>query len=269
MSGDTSFMLSDLLPHVCAILALLLLWQYHQIQVLTGRIQATDIFDRSGIRMYLFAVPDDDLICPSCRDALGLVCLPSKVAEDDFTPLKTPCIASAKCMIVMVGLYGGWLEARRVVEKVRAAKKEGSIQLTPTEFAGLLKGNWEGSLSAATDRLAVIMVKALTSEKTNPAAASTGYVQVIQEAQEVHDLPLVVPAYLRLTDVLTRQGHPEEAMQVIQEFENRYPRSKKGPYFPHETQRGLMAIKKNRLRTGASGTKPQATPPLSDTAQAV
>ena len=45
----------DFLSHLVGILLLLLVWQYHQMQVLAGRIQAFDIFDRSGIRMFVFA----------------------------------------------------------------------------------------------------------------------------------------------------------------------------------------------------------------------
>ena len=254
--------MADLWPYICAILALLLIWQYHQNQVLTGRIQAVDIFDRWGIRMYVFATPDDEEICESCREVNGMVYLPSRVAKRDFTPLKTPCTNKGRCLVLMIGLYGAWQEARQVVQKLRSgAKKEGMLQLTVEELIGMTKGGWEGSVSAATDRLSVVMLGALNAEGTDPYASVFAYQQIIQEAQEVRDLPLIVPAYLRLTGLLDRQGRTQEALEVIEDFEKRYPPSKTGPYFPKGMQRGLMTIKKSRLKTATNYVKASAPEP--------
>ena len=256
MSGDSPFVMSDILPYLCGILALLLLWLYHQKQVLAGRIQAIDIFDRSGIRMYVFATPDDGLICNACWEANGKVYLPSQVANKDFVPRSAPCANSGRCTIVMAGMYGAWLEARNVVHRLRAAGTTGSLKLSVQELSELLKGNWEQSVSAATDRLAVLMLAALSGEKKNPDAAINAYRLAIREAKEVHDLPLVVPAYLRLAEVLVNMSRTDEALAVIQEFEERYPREgKTRPYDPTETQRGLMAIKKSRLKTVSVGRR--------------
>lgn len=256
MSGNSPFVISNLLPYLCGILGLLLLWQYHEKQVLAGRIQALDIFDRSGIRMYVFATPDDGLICNACWEANGMVYLPSQVANKDFVPRPSPCANSGRCMIVMAGMYGAWLEARNVVYRLRAAGTTGSLKLSVQELSELLKGNWEQSVSAATDRLAVLMLAALSGEKKSPDAAINAYRLAIREAKEVHDLPLVVPAYLRLAEVLMNLSRADEALAVIQEFEERYPREgKTRPYDPTETQRGLMAIKKSRLKTASTGRK--------------
>jgi tetratricopeptide (TPR) repeat protein len=120
----------------------------------------------------------------------------------------------------------------------------------------LLKGNWEAGVSAATDRLAVLMLAALSGEKKNPDAAINAYRLAIREAKEVHDLPLVVPAYLRLAEVLVNMSRTDEALALIQEFEARYPREgKTRPYDPTETQRGLIAIKKSRLKTASVGRR--------------
>jgi hypothetical protein len=259
--------LSDLLPYLVGILGLLLLWQYHEKQVLAGRIQAIDIFDRSGIRMYITATPDDDQVCDACRETNGTVFLPSRVADGGYRAHLKPCSNGGKCSPVLVGLYGAWLEARSTLARLRDAKKTGFVRLEPEQFLGLVKGNWEDSVSAATDRLSVIMLVALGAEKVYPDSAMAAYWQVIQQAKEVRDLPLVVPAYLRLADLLSRQGRPDEALAVIQEFEDRYPRhGKSKPYGPKETQRGLMAIKKSRLKTAPTPTKtsvPKA--PLAET----
>ncbi len=252
---------ADLLPYICAILALLFLWQYYQNQILAGRIQAADISDRSGIRMYLCATPDDEEICESCREVNGMVFLPSRVARREFTPLRAACSNKGRCTIVIVGLYGAWPDASQVLRELRAAGKEGFVHLSFEELVGLTKGSWQASVSAATDRLGVGMLAALCSENEDPEAAASGYREIIQQAQEVHDLPLVVPAYLRLTTLLDRQDHSQEAIALIEDFERRYPQNKTGPYYPNKIQRGLLTIKKSRLRTAL----PSQPPPIEQT----
>ncbi len=255
----------DLLPYVCAILALLLVWQYHQNQVLTGRIQAVDIFERSSARMYVYATPDDDEICVSCREVNGMTFLPSKVARRDFNPRRGPCLNKGRCVIVMVGLYGAWPEARRVVQQLRAAKGRDSLRLSFEGLVGLTQGSWHSSVSASTDRFAVAILAALTAEKLDPIAALAAYRVVINHAQEIHDLSLVVPAYLRLTELLVRQGRTEEALEVIEDFERRYPQDKTGPHYANGRQRGMMAITKSHLRANLhSSTIPSRLKPRSE-----
>ena len=58
METITGIVLPDFLPYLLAIFGLLVLWQFYQLRVMKGRILAIDIFDRSGIRMYLYAVAD-------------------------------------------------------------------------------------------------------------------------------------------------------------------------------------------------------------------
>lgn len=241
--------ISDLLPYVCALLALLLIWQYHQNQVLTGRIQAVDIFDRSGTRMYVFATPDDEEICDACREVNGMTFLPSSVARKDFHPRRGSCSNRERCVIVMMGMYGAWPEAKEVVKRLRAAGKQDGLRLSTEELVGLTEGSWQSSVSAATDRLSVTMLAALTGENLHPVAAQTGYRQVINDAQEVRDLTLVVPAYLRLTQLLARDGRADDALEVIDDFERRYPKDKTGPHYPKGVHRGMMTIMKSRLKT--------------------
>lgn len=241
--------MSDVLPYVCAILALLLIWQYHQNQILTGRIQAVDIFDRSGTRLYIYAVPEDEEVCASCQDTHGMAFLPSRVARKDFNPRRQPCANKGRCNVVMIGLYGAWTEARQVVQRLRSAKNQEPLVLSPEELVGLTDGNWHQSVSAATDRIAVAMLSALTTEKSDPFVSIAGYREVIKHAQEVRDLALVVPAYLRVIDLLARQGRAEEALDAIDDFEKRYPKDKSGPHYPTGLQRGTVSIMRSRLRT--------------------
>ena len=70
---DLHIHIPDFIPYVLAILALLLLWEFHALQVRSGRIDAVDIWDRSGIRMFIYATPRDNTACPACREAHGHV----------------------------------------------------------------------------------------------------------------------------------------------------------------------------------------------------
>jgi hypothetical protein len=243
----------DIFPYLSALLGLIVVWQYHEKLVLTGRIQAIDIYDRSGIRMYLYAIPDDDTVCASCREAHGKVFLTSVVARKEFTPLGHPCINPQECTGVLLGLYGAWPEARAVVQRLREGKT-GSIQLSHEELHRMLKGPWERSVSAATDRFAVQMLVALIAEQKQPEAVMQQYREIIDQAKEVRHLSLLLPAYLRLAHLLVRAGKPSEALQVIEQFETRYDRNKSGPHYPSDKQRGVMTIMKSHLRTS---TKPK------------
>ncbi len=86
-----------ILPYLVALLALLVLWQYYLMQILKGRILAVDIFDRSGVRMYLFVVPAGKNTCTICQEAHGKAFLPSVVAKKQFTPLRGQCTNPMGC----------------------------------------------------------------------------------------------------------------------------------------------------------------------------
>jgi ribonuclease D len=115
----------------------------------------------------------------------------------------------------------------------------------------MIKGPWERSVSAATDRFGISMLGALNSERSDPEAAIPQYQTIIEEAKEVRHLSLLVPAYLRLAELLIRQGRTQEAQQTIEQFENRFAPNKGGPHFPTERQRRFMFMIKSRL-TSAS-----------------
>jgi hypothetical protein len=243
--GQVEF--ADVAPYVVAILGLVVIWQYYQMQIMAGRILAVDIFDRSGIRMYIYVMPDDEHVCEVCAGANGRVFLPSQVAKKGFSPVKGICRRSTPCLGVLVGLYGGWLEARGVVERLRANAKKGEIWLSPEELRVLVNGQWEMSISADTDRLGVHMIEALCYEKINQAVSATGYRYVIDEVKEVRHLLLLVPAYLRLALLLVRSGANADALALINRFEARFPAKKRGPHFPTEEQRNAMKIWKTFL----------------------
>lgn len=69
-------------------------------------------------------------------------------------------------------------------------------------------------------------------------------------------MPLIVPAYFRLVELLTRQGQTAEALHFIEQFEKRYKEPASGPYAPTEKQLGLMKIRKSYLKNAARTTAP-------------
>ena len=138
----------DLLMYLIGILVLLLIWQFYKMQIAAGRILEVDIFDRSGVRMYLFATPNDEQTCKACSTVNGRVFSPSLIAKSDFTPLAAPCMKPTPCTGVLVGLYGAWLEARSALDRLRSSRKQGHIQLSGQEFRELIDGPWERTVGA-------------------------------------------------------------------------------------------------------------------------
>ena len=241
----------DMTLYLVAVLALLVIWQYYQMQIMAGRILAVDIFDRSGIRMYFFVTADDDHVCEVCSAATGRVFSSSQVAKQSFTPLSGTCKRAVPCASVLVGLYGGWLEARGVLERVRANfKRRKGVQLSSEELRAMVNGQWERSISAETDRLGIHIIEAMCYEKVNPQVAVSGYRFVVDQAKEIRHLMLLVPAYLRLTQLLIRSGEAAEALELVERFEARFPTNKRGPHFPSEEQREMMRTKKTQLLKG-------------------
>lgn len=245
MFGGIEF--PDITLYLVAILGLLVLWQYYQMQIMAGRILAVDIFDRSGIRMYIYITPDDDQVCEVCLGSNGRVFLPSQVAKKGFSPLDGKCKRPAPCLGVLVGLYGGWLEARGVLEQLRTSPTKRKMQLSAEELRALVNGQWERCISAETDRLGIRMIEALCYEKINQAVSVEGYRYVVEEAKEVRHLLLLVPAYLRLVQLLVRAGEGAEALEAIERFETRFPPTKRGPHFPLDEQREVMKTRKTHL----------------------
>lgn len=245
MLGEMQF--PDIALYLVAILSLLVMWQYYQMQVMAGRILAVDIFDRSGTRMYIYVTPDDDHLCEVCSGSNGRVYSPTQVAKKGFSPLRGKCKRPTPCPGVLVGLYGGWLEARGVLERLRANLKKGEIQLADEELRAMVNGQWERSISAETDRLGIHMIEALCYEKINQSVSISGYRYVVEDAKEVRHLMLLVPAYLRLVQLLVRAGEGAEALELIERFENRFPTTRRGPHFPTEDQREVMRTRKTHL----------------------
>src|SRR5262245_20661385 len=248
MEPTTSIVLPDFLPYLLAIFGLLVLWLYHQLQVMRGRILVIDIFDRSGIRMYVYAVADDLHACEVCRLAHGMVFPPSEVMKSQFSPIKRMCKSPPRCIGFLVGLYGAWPEANQIVLRLRLSRKRESIHLSEDELREMVLGPWEQSLSANTDRFGIYVLEAVLGDSTNPCPAMEKYRDTLEYAKEVRHLPLIVPAYFRLVELLTLQGQTADALFFIEQFEKRYKGKASGPYAPTAKELGLMALKKSHLK---------------------
>ncbi|TAJ08542.1 MAG: hypothetical protein EPO61_10665 [Nitrospirae bacterium] len=243
----------DIVPYLFAVLTLLLLWEFHEIQVNAGRILAVDLWDRSGIRLFIHITPCDGRTCPACLATYGLAFLPITAArKKEFTSPRDRCTNPSGCRCLLVGLYGSWPEARALLKRLQDQGKSNPkpILLTTPQLIAIAKGPWEQSLSAAMDRVSVHMLEAVHEEKPHPDVAIFKYQYVIANAKTDRDLAFVIPAYLRLTDLLEQHGRYKDALECIDRFEQAYaPGKLAGHFSPTPAQRGVVADRKTRLRT--------------------
>lgn len=237
----------DFTPYLLGILGLLLVWQFYKLQVLAGRIQAVDFWDRSGTRMFFHSTVQDEHACAACQDANGQIFLPSLATKKNFTTLREPCANASGCRCLVIGIYGAWREAQRLVDYLRKRSKQAPLKLTDKVIQELLAGDWEKTISSGADRIAIHMLEAMRMEGSDPEAALFRYKFVISQASSARDLYLVVPAYLRQVELLGKLKRKEEALEVIEGFEKRYEGKKPIPPFPTEAQRGTISLHKSRL----------------------
>jgi hypothetical protein len=241
----TSIEFPDILPYLLAILALTLIWKFHDMLVKAGRIQARDLWERSGVRLFLHTTPNDKQTCMACRETTGMVFSPAVATSKKFTLQETPCTNPHGCRCVTVGLYGGWPEAKRVLEQLKA--HNGKLRLTDEEFSGLLEGSQHAQAGATADRLSLRMLQAIHAEANERATAIEHYRYIVEQAKEERDRTFVISAYLRLCDLLERAGHPDKALETIEHCLRDYGGKKKGPDAPTETQRAMLAKRKAHL----------------------
>lgn len=263
MATATQFLfVPEVTYSILAVLGLLLVWQYHQKQVLAGRIYAIDFWDVSGIRMFLHASVWDERGCEICRRANGTVFLPSLATKKNFSTMPHPCASPNGCRCVIVGLYGGWPEANHILERLRRQSRRKPLKLSQGELLELFDGPWHRSITSAGDRLTINMLEALRLEGKDAEGAAARYRYVIEHAKGARDVRLIAPAFLRLAEVLERMGRHEEAVEAIQKFERRFPKNKQAFYFPSDAQRGSMAVRKFRLQANLRRKLAVAAPGL-------
>ena len=233
----------DFIPYVLAILALLLLWEFYDLQVRAGRIHAVDIWDRSGIRMFIYATPLDHMACPACREAHGLAFLPSLVAPKKFKVMSSPCTNPSGCRCLLVGLYGGWPEAQALLGLLKA--NSGKIRLPDEDLSLLLKGRGQRGPGASVDQVSVSLLQALLDEGHDPEAAILGYRFVIEHAQKARDFPFLIPSYFRLSDLLEHVGRAVDALPIVERFLEKYDRT--SSVAATESHLAMMKARQTRL----------------------
>jgi len=241
------FFSTEVTVYVLAIAALLALWLFHQSQVRAGRIQAIDLFDRSLVRMYVYATPHGTTLCKVCGQAQGRVFLSTGIGKKGVSPLDGPCEGVGRCQGSLIGLYGGWSEAREVVARLQRSPKKTVVRLSFEELCALVKGDWGKSVSANTDRISMHMLEGLCLETTDVDRAIAGYRYVIERANDPRHLSHLVPAYLRLLSVLTRANREEEASELIEQCERRFPVHQNEPHSPSADQRKILEEAKSLL----------------------
>ena len=237
--------LPDTYPYLMAIFGLTLIWKFHDMQVKAGRIKAKDFWETSGVRLFLHATPGDAQACLACKESTNFVFLPGLVASKKFTPQDKPCTNPSGCRCVMVGLYGGWAQA---VSALAAAKKNGGkTRLSDSELKTLIDKSSEGRAGASADRISLRMLNALRAEGSQAETAIEHYRYILSHAEEDRDLALMVPTYLRLSELLEKSGKASEALDLVEQCLRDYGEKKKGPDAPTEAQRAAMNTRKNLL----------------------
>ncbi len=249
----------DLIPYFLSLLGLLLIWQMHEIQVQAGRIDAMDFWVVSGIRFFLYGTPCDTSACRACRSAHGIGFLPAFVASTSFREQIPKCGNPIGCRCLLVGFYGAWSEAEQARKQLKW--KTSKIQLNDDQLQLFVEGGKTRRAGFSADRISLILLEAMQLEKTDPKAAINRYRFVVEEAQERRDLPFVISAYLRLSELLESVGDDQEACEVVSNFLERYHRRKRGlrlrrgeRYRPTESQLAMMTTRHTRLeaRIGTS-----------------
>jgi hypothetical protein len=232
----------DVLPYLLGILGLLLVWELHSIQVRAGRIRAVGILNRSGIGLFLHVTPDDPSACPVCREASRTAFLPTTVASNNFKGT-AECTNSAGCRCIMIGLHGAWAEAQRLQIQLLNG---GRVHLTAEEFGKLLDGAVTRPAGVAADRVSLSMLQALRSEGSKPELAIERYQFVIDHAKTDVEKKLLIPAYLRISELLDKLGRKAEALTFVDRFMKAFERNE-GPHKPTEAQLSTMSLRKTRL----------------------
>ena len=237
--------LPETYPYLLALVGLTLIWKFHDMQVKAGRIQAKDFWERSGVRFFLRATPGDAQACLACKEATNCVFLPGLVTAKKFSPQDKPCTNPAGCRCVTVGLYGGWPQALSAL--ALAKKSGGKGRLNDAELKALIEKSVDARAGASADRISLRMLNALRAEGSQNETAIEHYRYILSHAEEDRDLALMVPVYLRLSELLEKSGKASEALDLVEQCLKDYGEKKKGPDAPTEAQRAALNTRKNLL----------------------
>jgi hypothetical protein len=218
------------------------------------RLNPREVFDLSGVRcwvkshagvhMYIQMTPDDDQTCPTCRQGSGRVYSPTALKHPKFKLLERPCSNPAGCRCQLVGLVGNWEEGEELWRSLDDSPK--GLALSPQRLTNLLKGANAAPRGTGQDRVNLYVLEALHAEGTNPVFAMSRYRSMIRHALEGHDHPYVVPAYMRLCELLERSGNLTAALTACEDFA-KHVKDKKFLCGPSHLQVKAVALRRVRL----------------------
>jgi hypothetical protein len=245
--------INELMPYLLGVLGLLMTWELHDLEVRAGRIKGLDISDPAAIRtwlrsysrmnLYIHATPNDHDACDACRKADHMIFSSVLVGRrEHFDPLGSPCANPAGCRCVLIELAGGWPAVETFSRRLGGDST--MARLTDKEMTHLIKTGH--AAASSSDRLGIYVLEALGAEGSNPQFAISRYRQLIISAKEDGDYPFVVPAYLRLSDLLERAGRSTEALDVLDDFYVRF-RNKQGLHSPTAAQ-SILTLSARRAR---------------------
>jgi len=245
----------EIMPFLLGLLGCLLAWQLHDLSVRAGRIRAVDFWNRSGIRMFLQLTPEDGSTCNQCRQQSGQAYLPAVVAAKEFTRPEHNCQNPTGCRCQLVGLYGAWPTALTLRHRLK--KNGGRFRLTPEQVDKLISTSKLGARGATiVDHISLALLEGMRAETKNPEMAIDHYAYLLTHATDERDRAFVVPTYLRLSDLLERNGRRGEALKIVDRFFKEFAEEKKrkrGQPWPTEHQFEVMSIRKTRLTKVVAG----------------
>jgi hypothetical protein len=254
---------SELLPHLLAILGLLMTWELHDIEVRAGRITPRPIFKRrtvsrkvsrrlwrwckghAGVHMHVLMTPNDERGCKACQLACGKVFSAAAVRRKNFRGPALTCRNPSGCRCELVGLVGNWPEAEWLVRVLRETQEPAT--LSGEEMSRFVSSSVSSSGDyAGQDRPGLYLLEALNAEGHTPQFAMSRYRSLIRQALEGNQHPYLVPAYLRLSDLLERGHNLAAALSVVDEF-LMLVKSSPGPHPPTRLQTKVMSVRRARL----------------------
>jgi len=263
-----------LLPQLLAILGLLMTWELHDIQVRAGRITPRSIFKgrrvswqgvsggrvsgrrvsrklwrwckgHAGVHMHILMTPNDDRGCKACQLACGKVFSAAAVRRKNFRGPALTCRNPSGCRCELVGLVGNWPEAEWLVRVLRETQEPAT--LSGEEMSRFVSSSVSSSGDyAGQDRPGLYLLEALNAEGSNPQFAMSRYRSLICQALEGNQHPYLVPAYLRLSDLLERGNNLAAALSVVDEF-LMLVKNSPGPHPPTRLQTKVMSVRRARL----------------------
>ena len=218
------------------------------------RVKPLEIFDVSSVQcwiksyasvhMYIQVTPNDSQACPTCRQASGKVFSVAARKNKRFRPLEGPCANPTGCRCQLIGLIGNWPEGEELWRSLDDSPQ--GLALSDDELTDLLHGAREAPRGTTQDRVNLYMLEAMHAESANPVFAMSRYRSLIRRAAEGYDHPFTAPGYLRLSDLLERNGNFSAALSVVDDF-IKLTQAKKFLCGPTQIQSKTMALRRARL----------------------